>query len=199
MSAAAANRPSSKPVTLEDFLAIPEGERFHELVGGQLVRKAAPTYEHGGAQAALAGTLFDPFGRRAGGPPDRPGGWWIATEVEVQVGGDIYRPDVAGWRRERVAQRPSGSPVTVVPDWICEILSARSASTDTVRKMRAYHRASVGHYWLLDPQQQTLTVCRWTAEGYLNVLVAERGERVLAEPFGAIELAVAVLFGEDDE
>jgi hypothetical protein len=31
--------------TVDDFWAIPEGERFHELLGGELVRKAAPSGE----------------------------------------------------------------------------------------------------------------------------------------------------------
>jgi hypothetical protein len=33
----------------------------------------------------------------------------------------------------------------------------------------------------------------------LNVLIAERGERVRAEPFAAIELPVGVFFGDDEE
>jgi hypothetical protein len=36
-------------------------------------------------------------------------------------------------------------------------------------------------------------------EGYLEVLSAERGELVRAEPFQAIELPVAALFGDDVE
>jgi hypothetical protein len=29
---------------------------------------------------------------------------------------DIYRPDVSGWRRDRVPQRPLGRPISVRPD-----------------------------------------------------------------------------------
>jgi hypothetical protein len=43
------------------------------------------------------------------------------------------------------------------------------------------------------------TVLRWTAEGYTEVLVALRGERVRPEPFAALELPVGVLFGDDDD
>ncbi len=64
--------------------------------------------------------------------------------------------------------------------------------------MRVYHAAGVPHYWLIDPQDETLTVYRWTAEGYLYVMGATREERVRAEPFDAIELQVGVLFGEDE-
>jgi hypothetical protein len=36
-------------------------------------------------------------------------------------------------------------------------------------------------------------------DGYLEVLIAERDQRVRAEPFAAIELLIGVLFGDDDE
>ena len=39
----------------------------------------------------------------------------------------------------------------------------------------------------------------WSPEGYTAVLVALRGERVRPEPFDAIDLAVGVLFGDDDD
>jgi Uma2 family endonuclease len=107
------------------------------------------------------------------------------------------RPDVVGWRRERCPQRPSGTPIHLVPDWVCEVLSASNASRDTVTKLRLYHRERVPHYWIVDPASATLTVMRWTEPGYLTVLAAERGEIVRAEPFDAIELEVGPLFGDD--
>jgi hypothetical protein len=51
----------------------------------------------------------------------------------------------------------------------------------------------------VDPIEETLAVYRWSDEGYLEVLTTERGERVRAEPFEALELTVGVLFGEDPE
>jgi hypothetical protein len=34
--------------TLDDFWAIPEAERFHESIAGEITSKAAPSGEHGG-------------------------------------------------------------------------------------------------------------------------------------------------------
>lgn len=107
----------------------------------------------------------------------------------------MFRPDVAGWRRSSLPQKPTERPVRARPDWLCEVLSESNASTDSVRKLRLYHRAKVPHYWIVDPATQTLTVFRWAEEGYLNILVAEANERVRAEPFDAIELDVGRLFG----
>lgn len=184
-----------RKATLEDFWAIPEGERFHELVGGELIEKAAPSGEHGTAQAGVVGMLHAPFQRPSG--KGGPGGWWIATEVEVLLGNEVVRPDVVGWRRERSPDRPTGIPIKLRPDWICEVISSSHPTDDTVKKLRLYHRVAIPHYWLVDPRDMTLTVMRWSEAGYITVMRAERGETIRAEPFEAIELAVGTLFGDD--
>ena len=186
--------------TLDDFWVIPEGERRHELMAGELFEKAAPSGEHGAAQAGIVGAVLGPFQRRSGGGGGGggPGGWWIATEVEILLEtGDVVRPDVVGWRREQRPERPTGIPVDQLPDWVCEVVSPSSATHDTVRKLRLYHRVGIPHYWVADPRDATLTVMRWSSDGYITVLRAERHEVVRAEPFEAIMIAVGVLFGDD--
>ena len=182
--------------TVADLLAIPEEHRRHEIIDGVLVEKEAASGRHGRAQVRVARRL-GPYDRRPGGR--WPGGWWFATEVEIQLSQtQVFRPDVLGWRRERMPEMPVEVPIVITPDWICEILSSNRRN-DIVTKKRAYHEHRVGHYWLLDPSDETLTVYRWHTDGYVELLVAERHETVRAEPFDAIELRVAVLFGDDDD
>lgn len=109
----------------------------------------------------------------------------------------MVRPDVLGWRRERVPARPTGFLLRVRPDWVAEILSPSNAGVDRVRKLRLYHRAGVPHCWMADPMEGTLVVMRWSPDGYTTVLAAERGETVRAEPFEAVTLEVGALFGDD--
>jgi Uma2 family endonuclease len=190
--------PATRKATLADLLAIPEEDRYHEVIDGVLVRKEAASGRHGGAQARLAGVLGRPYDRRPGGR--FPGGWWFASECEVLFeDSQVFRPDVAGWRRERLAELPAEIPITVRPDWVCEILSKHNKRNDLIKKMRVYHRYEVGHYWIVDPFEETLTVYRWDSDGYTAVLLADRTERVRAEPFGEIELPVGVLFGDDPD
>ncbi len=188
--------PAGNRATIEDFLAIPESERFHELIDGRLVRKADPSAEHGDGQSRVVGWLKTPFQR----PPGRggPGGWWILTEVEIRfAAGEIVRPDVSGWRRELMPTRPTGFPVAQRPDWVCEVLSPSNPGHDRVKKLHVYHREHVGHYWIVDPREEILTVMRWAEAGFTTVLAAERGDTVRAEPFDAIEIEVGTLFGDD--
>jgi Uma2 family endonuclease len=187
--------PPGRPATYEDIAGFPEKPGV-EIIGGEIVERASPGSEHGATHAGITASLVGPFSRQPGGR--LPGGWWFGIEVDIEFERhEVYRPDVAGWRRERHPERPPGTLVRVRPDWVCEILSPSNARNDEVAKFETYRRCGVPHYWIVDPAQRTLRVHRWTAEGYLVVLTAEGGQRVRAEPFDAIELEVGVLFGDD--
>ena len=185
----------SAPYTIADWLAQPEGNRL-ELIDGDFVEKAAPTIQHGVAQGSTWGSIGGAFHRRSGGA-GRPGGWWIATEVDLVLDGRGYRPDLAGWRRERMPTMPRERPITLRPDWLCEIISESNRATDTVTKLRRYHQAGVPHYWILDQLDRTLTVYRHQPDGYLVAVRAEASEKVRPEPFEAVEFHVASFFGDD--
>ncbi len=124
----------------------------------------------------------------------------MAAEVEVQLAANhVYRPDLSGWRRERMpAAERRVFPVKVRPDWICEVLSPSGQSYDTLTKRHIYEQFGVPHYWLLDPARKTLHVLRLEGEHFVSVLEAGPGERVRAEPFELIELEVSALFMEDE-
>ena len=188
------SRPARSLATSQDLIA--RSGPPAEIIGGELVEKATPSPEHGSAQFALSGQLFSPFGssRGSGGP----GGWWLMTEVEVEFAThETYRPDVVGWRRDRVQDRPRGTPVRIRPDWICEILSPTNSGNDRVIKLNAYHQFEVPHYWILDPTEETLSAFRWTQDGYLLVVAAGNDQRVRVEPFAAIEIEVGEIFGRE--
>ena len=159
--------------------------------------KAAPTGEHSDAQVHLDRSLGLIFDRKPGGR--WPGGWWIRTEIDIQLGGELFRPDVAGWRRERCPERPKGRPIATRPDWICEILSPSNEDTDRVDKLQSYFQAGVPHYWLANPLERVLEVYRRTELAYALVLTAKSGQTIRAEPFDAVELLVDELFWADPE
>src|SRR5579859_6724393 len=92
----------AKPMALAADLVRMDEDRRREIVRGAIVEKAEPTGEHADAQSYVATLIKGPFQRPPGGSGG-PGGWWILTEVDVELAPhEIYRPDVAGWRRDRV-------------------------------------------------------------------------------------------------
>lgn len=186
--------PARKPATLEDLAMIEDRDRL-ELITGVVVEKLVTSIEHSFATARLI-SFLDGFNRRPG--PRGPGGWWLGPEVHVGYSnGDVFCHDAAGWRRERSPERPTGWPAKLRPDWVCEIVSPRHERRDYVTKPSVLHVAEVPHYWLIHPEQKMLLVHRWTPAGYTIVMRTTSGDRVRAEPFEAIELDVAELFGDE--
>ncbi|HKY39113.1 MAG TPA: Uma2 family endonuclease [Polyangiaceae bacterium] len=182
--------------TAADLIAL--GDAHAEIVGGTIVYKADPSAEHGDAQAGLVTILRQHFHRRSGG--GGPGGWWILTEVDVELAPhEVYRPDLLGWRRDRVPERPTGRPVRIRPDWVCEVLSISNAATDQVDKFRIYAASGLPFYWIGDPERRILTVYRLEGSTYSVALQAKQGEVVRAPPFDAVELRIGLLFGEDPD
>jgi Uma2 family endonuclease len=164
----------------------------HEVVRGELVRKASPSFEHSEVQWAIAHALG---GFRGRSRPGRLGGWWLGTEVEIELAThDVFQPDLAGWRIDHVPERPRGKPVRITPDWVCEVLSPSTMKRDLGHKLHTYHRARVGHYWVAEPIGEVLSVYRWHETGYLLVLSAVPGDIVRAEPFDTIEMDIAEIF-----
>jgi Uma2 family endonuclease len=185
-----------KGATAADLISLGEGR--YEILSGEIVEKAAPSYEHSDAQGAGITFLRSRF--HHGGGPRGPGGWWIVSECEISIEPhEVFRPDLVGWRRERVRERPSGRAITIRPDWVCEVLSKSNAKTDLVHKLRVYQRAAIPHYWIIDPIEEVLTIYRHRGELYEVALTAERDETIAAGPFDAVPFRVAILFGADDE
>lgn len=179
-------------LTVDDLDALEDEDRV-ELIDGELVRDAMTSFEHGDAQTSLCAELKGAF--RGEGPPGGEG-WWLVSEVDVIYATDqCFRDDLSGWRKSRVPERPVGKRVTVRPDWVCEILST-NRNHDLHAKRRVLHAAGVPHYWLVDLAAPLVTVLRHAADGYLIASTHAPGERARIEPFDAIELEVARLFGD---
>ena len=178
--------------TFADLMAL--GEAAHcEVLAGELVEKAAPGIEHGVAQGALGAYIGGPFHYDHDGRG--PGGWWIATEVDIELAAhDVVRPDVAGWRRERLPQPWGMRPIKVVPDWICEILSPSDENRDRVRKAALYASVGVADYWMLSPTERLLEAYRLEQGEWVRLGAWDDTARVRIAPFEAVELELVRLF-----
>jgi Uma2 family endonuclease len=180
-----------KLATLADLLADPE-ERV-ELIGGEIVRRPMARAEHGLVQSATTIEL-GPLTRGSG-----PGGWWIATAISV-----LYEAhqcpchDLAGWRRERLPERPRGV-VELTPDWVCEIVSPGHERKDTLTLLLLLQRHRVPYYWLIWPEERTLVAYGLDGVSYriitnLTAAGADAG-RVPIPPFEAVPIDLGYIFG----
>lgn len=160
-----------------------------EIIAGELVVSPRPSAPHAYAASNLGATVNTRFHQGL----DGPGGWWIIDEPELSLDVDPdydpVVPDMAGWRQETMPNYPlSAAQFHTVPDWICEVLSPSTRRHDRLRKLPFYHRAGVGHAWLVDPMAQSIEVYRGTPDGWLLVTIHQGGGEIRAEPFDAVAI-----------
>ena len=138
--------------------------------------------------------MLGPYELGLGGP----GGWHILDEPELRLGLEpdfaSVVPDIGGWRVERMPQLPEDAYFSRVPDWVCEVLSPRTAATDRAEKLPFYARAGVGHAWLLDPLGQTLEVYRLESGAWRVAHIWRGNVTVRAEPFTELALDLGLLW-----
>jgi hypothetical protein len=172
-----------------------------ELVGGGRTPSSAPTAEHVDAWLGWGEVLRHHFHKPSDGA-DATGGWWILGEVEVELaGGECVRPDLVGWRRERMPERPRGAPLRARPDWACDVFSDKGPNADApfdlATRLAVLQWNAVPHYWTVDPELGTLNAYHWTERGYVLALHADRWQFVRVEPFDTIEIRLGTIFGDD--
>lgn len=134
--------------------------------------------------------LFDALGAK---DVERGGrGWWIELEPEVRLLDELLVvPDLAGWRVERVPELPDENPLTLVPDWVCEVLSPTTARDDRRLKLPLDARARVTHVWLVDPEQRLVEVFETTDAKPTLVAGGAVDERVTLPPFDDLPLELS--------
>jgi Uma2 family endonuclease len=158
-----------------------------EILDGDLVVSPRPGLAHARAALNISLDLAGPFDR-AGGGSGGAGGWWFLAEPELHLHADVVVPDIAAWRRERMPVLPNAAACELAPDWVCEVISPRTAKYDRREKMRIYARERVDFVWLVDPLARTLEAFRFDGALWVTAGAFADSERVRAEPFADVEL-----------
>lgn len=192
-----ATDPVRKRATYQDVLNAPPESRA-EVLDGELHLLPRPRRAHLRSASGLGAFLFGAFHVGVGGP----GGWTILMEPELHLGAepDVLVPDIGGWRAGRLVDRDDlDEPfITVVPDWVCEVLSPGTLRIDRMKKMPIYAREGIAHVWLVDPRERTVEVVRHGGAGYTLVGTFGGEDAVTAEPFGEAAIPPAFLWGKQD-
>ena len=125
-----------------------------------------------------------------------PGGRWIVFEPELHFGDDIVAPNVVGWRREAMPEYPDAAYFTVVPDWVCEVLSPSTRRLDLGEKRALYAREGVCHPWFVDPDARTLEAFELRGGQWLLLATLAGDAPVSLPPFDAITFPLDALWPE---
>jgi Uma2 family endonuclease len=90
---------------------------------------------------------------------------------------------------------PEGHKIQVVPDWVCEIFSPSTKSTDREEKMPLYAHYGVRFAWLVDPKTHTLEAYELADAKWRPLGIFRDDDMVSVAPFDAIVIRLADLWG----
>jgi Uma2 family endonuclease len=144
---------SSQKLTLEDFLALPEGETVYELMDGVAIPKVSPKRFHSRTQKALLRILDDWCGDRGevgiewAVALQRNGNDWVPVPDLLYVSYDLCPRD---WNED--------APCPIPPDLVIEIISPGQSFGAMTEKATDYLATGVLRVWILDPKIQSVTV-----------------------------------------
>ncbi|NJK99274.1 MAG: Uma2 family endonuclease [Spirulinaceae cyanobacterium SM2_1_0] len=143
----------TKPLTLAEFLALPETEPASEYIDGAIIQKPMPQGEHSFLQADLTTNI------NAALRPQQIAR--AVPELRCTFGGRSLVPDVAVFRRERIPRRENGGVANVfaiAPDWTIEILSPDQSQTRVTKNILHCLQNGTQLGWLIDPAERTVLI-----------------------------------------
>ena len=179
------------PITLDEFVALPENELArYELQEGALVMAPRPTQSHQDAMFTLGMQIH----------PQLPAGLRVVPDVDVVVRAEdpaiVRAPDLVVTSAGRRQKLLSAADVVLA----VEIISPGSRNVDLHLKPFEYAEAGIPHYWVvdLDPPAASITVFGLGApgDGYAESQRGVTGELVVEAPF-RLEIDIAALAEQD--
>lgn len=160
------------PLTRADLANVPDDGHRYELIDGILIVSPAPKRRHQRAVARLIAGLLAVC-------PDEYE--TLPAPFEVVLADDtVVQPDVLVARQTDLTEADlPGAPVLAI-----EVLSPSTRRFDLMLKRSRYEAAGVAHYWVIDPDEPSITVWSLTDGGYGDpVRVVGEEPLVVAEPF----------------
>jgi Uma2 family endonuclease len=161
-------RPRSGPTTFEDFCAIVREDQKADLIDG-VIYMASPENIDANDLKGWLYTVMRLFARK------RKLGRVFVSRVACRLDNkNAPEPDilfVSAKHEERIRRGGIEGP----PDLALEIVSPDSVERDYDKKRRQYQRFKVPEYWVVDEEEQKVTLLRLNARGRYQAIPARKG------------------------
>ncbi len=176
-----------RPILTVDALAqLPDDGKRYEILGGDLAVSLSPKPKHQSIIRQLSEFCVNVQLRGLG--------TWYPSPLDVILNEyNVVQPDVLFIRADRL-HIVTDANVQGAPDLVVEVLSAGTRERDLGVKAHLYARFQVPEYWVVDPEEETVTVYRLTEDGYHIVGSFRSGDMVDSPLFPDIPLVVADVF-----
>lgn len=143
----------SKPLTLEEFLQLPETKPASEFINGQIIQKPMPQGKHSAIQGDLTFAIAEAL------KPNRIARPFL--ELRCTFGGRSIVPDLAVFTWDHIPRDTNGQVANVfeiAPDWIIEILAPKQSQTKIIKKILHCFQYGTQMAWIIDPVEETVFV-----------------------------------------
>jgi Uma2 family endonuclease len=145
----------TNPMTLDEFLKLPEEEVALEFADGEVTQKVAPRGQHSRLQLAIA-KMLDDFAN----PPKIAAAF---TELRSTFASVSRVPDVSVYRWERIPVDSEGRVANDFfepPDLLVEIVSPEQRINTLIRRCLWFVAHGVRIALLVDPDDESIVVFR---------------------------------------
>jgi Uma2 family endonuclease len=139
------------PLTLAEFLQLPETEPASEYINGQVIQKPMPQGKHSKLQGRLVAVIND--------IAEKPQIALALPELRCTFGGRSIVPDIAVFTWSRIPLDEEGDIANVFathPDWTIEILSPDQSQTKVTSNILHCLNAGCHMGWLIDPDEKSV-------------------------------------------
>jgi Uma2 family endonuclease len=116
------------------------------------------------------------------------------TDLIVDEQQTYVSPDIMVFLGDRFSTIDRDSWIRAIPDLIVEVISPASIDYDRRTKFATYARLGVRHYWISDPQRNTITECVLQPDGTYDQRSTASPSRFKAKLDVAVELDLEQLF-----
>ncbi len=164
--------PRGRALTRDDLDSLPDDGHRYELLDGVLIVSPAPRVLHQWAIANLFSVLNEAC------PADCK---VLTSPLDVVLAADtVIQPDLLVAPRHAFTERD----LPVAPLVAVEVLSPSTRSIDLLLKKDRLSRAGGAHYWVVDPDEPSITAWALRDEAYVQVGRAVGDEELaLTDPF----------------
>jgi Uma2 family endonuclease len=142
-----------EPLSLEEFLRLPETKPASEYLEGRVIQKPMPQGKHSTIQGELVSKINGIV------KPQRLARAF--PELRCTFGGRSTVPDIAVFTWNRIPRDETGAVANtfaLAPDWVIEILSPEQSQTRVTKNILHGLRHGTQMGWLIDPAEWTVFV-----------------------------------------
>ena len=174
---------SEKYYTYEEWLEIDGSDRT-ELINGMIRLMASPTPQHQAISVEALRQIANFLLRK----PCRA---YAALDVRLHENEDtVFQPDImVVCDQSKISKKGCEG----APDFIAEIISPSTESHDKVTKYKAYRRAGVPEYWIIEPNSKIITAFRLIDGKYIADVYSE-SDTAPIQTLQGCEIDLSLLF-----